>query len=352
VIGLVSIGVTRIVYGVEDAFEKLPVHWMWWPAIGGLAVGLIGWVAPLTLGVGYSNIERIVSGEFAVGALALLCIAKFGSWAIALGSGTSGGTLAPLFTIGGALGALAGFGLVAIAPQLGVDPRIAGLVGMAAIFAGSSRALLTSVVFAFETTGQPAGLLPLLGGCVAAYLVSALIMRNTIMTEKIARRGVRVPSEYAADHLQLVSVGEACSRDVVSLKTSDELGAIRHWMASGRAEAQHQGFPVVDDNGRVRGVVTRRDLLDPSHPNIRRIGDMLTRPPVVVQEGHSLREAADHMVENDIGRLVVVGADEPHPLLGILTRGDLLSAHARRLKEAHQASRHIRLRESLRRRGR
>ena len=350
-IGLVSVGVTRVVYGIEDAFEKLPVHWMWWPAIGGLAVGVIGYYVPLTLGVGYSNIEDIVSGNFAVGALALLCVAKFGSWAIALGSGTSGGTLAPLFTIGGALGALCGFGLVAVAPQLGVDPRIAGLVGMAAIFAGSSRALLTSVVFAFETTQQAAGLLPLLGGCVAAYLVSALIMRNTIMTEKIARRGVRVPSEYAADHLQLVTVGQACSRDVVSLKTSDELGGIRSWMASGRPEAQHQGFPVIDDTGRVRGVITRRDLLDPSHPNIRHIGDMLKRAPVVVQEHHSLREAADHMVNQDIGRLIVVGAQAPHPLVGILTRGDLLSAHARRLKEAHQAGRHIRIRENLRRRG-
>ena len=350
-IGLVSVGVTRVVYGIEDAFEKLPVHWMWWPAIGGLAVGVIGYYVPLTLGVGYSNIEDSVSGNFAVGALALLCVAKFGSWAIALGSGTSGGTLAPLFTIGGALGALCGFGLVAVAPQLGVDPRIAGLVGMAAIFAGSSRALLTSVVFAFETTQQAAGLLPLLGGCVAAYLVSALIMRNTIMTEKIARRGVRVPSEYAADHLQLVTVGQACSRDVVSLKTSDELGGVRSWMASGRPEAQHQGFPVIDDTGRVRGVITRRDLLDPSHPNIRHIGDMLKRAPVVVQEHHSLREAADHMVNQDIGRLIVVGAQAPHPLVGILTRGDLLSAHARRLKEAHQACRHIRIRENLRRRG-
>ena len=159
-IGLVSVGVTRAVYGIEDAFEKLPVHWMWWPAIGGVAVGVVGYFAPLTLGVGYTNIEDIVAGHLAVGALAFLCVMKFISWSIALGSGTSGGTLAPLFTIGGALGALAGFGLVAIAPGLGIDPRIAGLVGMAAIFAGASRALLTSVVFAFETTQQPQGQQP------------------------------------------------------------------------------------------------------------------------------------------------------------------------------------------------
>ncbi len=341
-IGLASVGATRIVYGIEDAFEKLPIHWMWWPAIGGIAVGVVGWFAPLTLGVGYTNIEDIVSGRLAVGALAFLCAMKFLSWSIALGSGTSGGTLAPLFTIGGALGALAGFGLVAVAPQLGVDPRIAGLVGMAAIFAGASRALLTSVVFAFETTRQAHGLLPLLGGCTAAYLVSALTMRNTIMSEKIARRGVRVPTEYAADYLEQVAVGEACSRDVVSLRTSDALGDVRALINSGRAEYRHQGFPVVDDSGRVRGVVTRRVLLDPAHPGLRRIGELGLRPPVVVHEHHSLREAADHMVAEDIGRLIVVGADAPHPLLGILTRGDLLAAHGRRLKEAHQAARHLR----------
>jgi len=348
-LGLVSVGVTRLVYGVEDAFEKLPVHWMWWPAIGGLAVGAIGWIAPHTLGVGYDNIEAIVAGHFGVRILVSLCLLKFLSWVIALGSGTSGGTLAPLFTIGGALGGLIGIGIAAVAPGFGVDPRIAALVGMAAIFAGASRALLTSIVFAFETTRQPVGLLPLLGGCSAAYLVSALLMRNTIMTEKIVRRGVRVPSEYAADFLEQISVGQACTRDVRSLRTSDELGEIRHWLNSGRPEAQHQGFPVLDDAGHVRGVITRRDLLDPDLPGLKRIGEMLKRPPIVVDETHSLREAADHMVAENVGRLVVVAPDDPSKMVGMLTRGDLLSAHSRRLKEARDANRHIRIRQTLKR---
>ncbi len=347
-IGLVSVGATRVVYGIEDAFEKLPVHWMWWPAIGGVAVGVIGWYAPLTLGVGYTTIEAILAGNFGATALLTLCVMKFLSWSIALGSGTSGGTLAPLFTIGGALGAVIGMGLVAFAPQLGVDPRIAALVGMAAIFAGASRALLTSVVFAFETTQQPFGLLPLLGGCAAAYMVSALIMRNTIMTEKIARRGVRVPSEYAADFLEQIEVGNACTRDVVSLKTSDELGDVRHWLGTGKAEAQHQGYPVLDDQKRVRGVVTRRDLLNPDLAGLRHIGDLLKRAPIVVHEGHSLREAADHMVEENVGRVLVVSADEAPHLIGILTRGDLLAAHARRLHEAHDSNRQFRFRQEIR----
>ncbi|MEI7035662.1 chloride channel protein [Fulvimonas yonginensis] len=342
-LGLISVGVTRIVYGVEDAFEKLPVHWMWWPALGGIAVGVVGYFAPLTLGVGYTNIEDIVSGQFTLHALFFLCVMKFISWSIALGSGTSGGTLAPLFTIGGALGALMGIGLAAIAPQYGIDPRIAGLVGMAAIFAGASRALLTAVVFAFETTGQPAGLLPLLGGCTAAYLISALMMRNTIMTEKIARRGVRVPAEYAADYLEQIAVGDACSRDVVTLRADQTLGEVRRWLGEGSPQSQHQGFPVVDAQNRVQGVLTRRSLLDPQWSYTLTLGDLVTRAPIVVKEDHSLREAADHMVAEQVGRLVVVSREAPHTMVGIITRGDLLSAHARRLHEAREAKRHLRI---------
>jgi CBS domain-containing protein len=238
-----------------------------------------------------------------------------------------------------------------VAPQLGIDPRIAGLVGMAAIFAGASRALLASIVFAFETTRQPAGLLPLLGGCVAAYLVSALVMRNTIMTEKIARRGVRVPSEYGADYLEQIGAGTACTRDVVTLREDDRLGDIRHWLASGKPEAQHQGYPVLGGDGRVLGVLTRRDLLDMRLPEMHRVGSLLRRPPIVVGEQHSLREAADHMVAENVGRLVVVAADAPGRMVGILTRGDLRAAHARRLREKNDAGRHLRLRGTRRPRG-
>src|SRR5690606_2057945 len=154
---------------------------------------------------------------------------------------------------------------------------------------------------------------------------------------------------YAADYLEQVLVRDAATRDVVSLRTSDELGEVRRLLASGRAEYQHQGFPGGDDAGVVSGVVTRRGPPDPADPNLRRTGDMRLRPPVVVHEHHSLREAADHMVAEDIGRLVVVGVDSPHPLLGILTRGDILSAHRRRLKGAREGGRHIRIRETLKR---
>src|SRR5262249_26304125 len=137
-VGICSVGVTKLVYGIEDYFEKIPVHWMWWPAIGAVAAGVVGYVAPRTLGVGDSNIEHIVGGQVLGKALVMLVILKFVSWAVSLGSGTSGGTLAPLFTIGGGLGAL-------VASALGLSPELGGLVGMAAMFAGASRALLASV---------------------------------------------------------------------------------------------------------------------------------------------------------------------------------------------------------------
>ncbi|UKE63868.1 chloride channel protein [Xanthomonas translucens pv. poae] len=337
--GIAGVGITKLAYAIEDGFETLPIHWMWWPAIGGLAVGVIGWWMPRTLGVGYDNIAGAIAGQIGVTTLLALCVAKLLSWSIALGSGTSGGTLAPLFTIGSALGGVLGAVVSHWAPWLHVDPHMAALVCMAAVFAGASRAFLTSVMFAFETTQQPHALLPLLGACAAAYLVSGLTMRHTIMTEKIARRGVRVPSDYAADYLDRIAVGEACSREVVALRGDEPLAEVRAWLDAGGAAFRHQGFPVVDAAGHAIGVVTRRDLLDPQWHADTRIGALLKRPLLAVREDHSLREAADHMVEADVGRLVVVGRAPPHAMVGILTRGDLLAAHAQRLRQARHVDR-------------
>jgi CBS domain-containing protein len=239
------------------------------------------------------------------------------------------------------MGGVLGLWLSAAAPWLQIDPRMAALVCMAAIFAGASRAFLTSVVFAFETTQQAHGLLPLLGACAAAYLISGLMMRNTIMTEKIVRRGVRVPSDYAADYLDQIYVRDACSRSVVSLRADQSIAEVRSWLASEGAATKHQGFPVVNKDGNVLGVVTRRQLFDDSQSDNTAVQALITRAPLVVREDHTLREAADHMVESQVGRLVVVGMQAPHRMVGIITRGDLLAAHAKRLKEAREASRHL-----------
>ncbi|HWM84545.1 MAG TPA: chloride channel protein [Kofleriaceae bacterium] len=271
----------------------------------------------------------------ALGALAVLCMWKLVSWSVALGSGTSGGTLAPLFTIGGGVGAALGAGAAAILPGAGVDLRIAALVGMAALFAGSSRAVLASIVFAFEITRQPIGLLPLLAGCTAAYLISCLVMRHSIMTEKIARRGVRVVGEYTADFLAQRQVGEVASRQVVSLATVDRVADVREWMTEVQGLVPHSGFPVLAEGDRLVGVVTRRDLF--FGPGAGSIGELVKRPPVVTYPDTSLRDAADHMVREGVGRLVVVQRAEPTRVVGILTRSDLLSAHGRRLRETDMA---------------
>src|SRR6195952_5819054 len=179
--GIIAAGISRSVYVIEDLFEKLPIHWMWFPAIGAIAIGVTGYFAPETMGVGYGNIRFLLTGQVPLTMLFSLCVLKYISWSVSLGSGTSGGTLAPLFTIGGALGALLGMGILHVFPTAPVIIPMATLIGMASMFAGASRALLTSILFALETTGQSDTLLPLLGACIAAYFISFFLMEGSIM---------------------------------------------------------------------------------------------------------------------------------------------------------------------------
>jgi chloride channel protein, CIC family len=337
IVGVLSVFVTRITYWIEDRFEKLPIHWMWWPAIGGLFVGVIGYFFPRTLGVGYENISGFLNGEFTWQVLLILAVGKFFSWSIALGSGTSGGTLAPLFTVGGALAGALAMGMNAVFPGLAVDPRMAALIGMAAMFSGAARALLASVVFAFETTLQSSGLLPLLAGCSGAYLLSSLLMKHTIMTEKIARRGLNVPSEYAADFFARSLVRNVTTHTVVTVSSESPIDELRAFFDTHDPKYRHQGYPVVDSHGELVGVVTRKDIryLE-SSGNL--IGDLLPGRIIVVFEDNTLREAADLMVQEHVGRLPVVRREDPRKLIGIITRSDLLQAHSQRLHEQHTQS--------------
>lgn len=275
VIGFISLALTKIVYWVEDAFEKLPVHWMWWPAIGGLVVGLIGYFFPHTLGVGYNNIINMLSGKIPLALMLSLCFFKFLSWAIALGSGTSGGTLAPLLTIGGAAGAIIGTLIQLFFPETGISIPMAALVGMSSMFAGASRAYLTSIIFALESTMQSQALLPLLGACTASYLVSFFFMENTIMTEKIARRGIYTPDAYEPDILrrivvsrvlgkgkkmvqQTASIEELILRKVPVLSPGDPLSKAVELMAITGEEV----LPVMSgENATLIGMLSYNDVL-------------------------------------------------------------------------------------------
>jgi H+/Cl- antiporter ClcA len=330
VVGILGVGVTKAVYSVEDLFEKLPIHWMWWPAIGGLAVGLVGVWSPRTLGVGYENITDVMAGGLPLGFVIFLGATKFLSWVIALGSGTSGGTLAPLLTIGGAAGAALGVVAQQFVPALGVDPRVCALVGMATMFGASSRAFLASLMFAFESTLQVHSLLPLLAGSVTAYAVSAMLMRNTIMTEKIVRRGVHVPNEYVSDFLAYATVGAYASKPVTTLDGERSAESVAAWLDSGEPGAGHQGFPVVDAAGNLLGVVTRRNFR--GELTGKSVAEMIAKKPVVVGEGESLRDAANAMIRHALGRLPVV--DRGGKVIGMITRSDLLAAQTRKLDES------------------
>jgi H+/Cl- antiporter ClcA len=219
--GVVAAVISKSIYFIEDLFEKLPIHWMWWPAIGALAVGITGYFAPYTLGVGYSNISELLSGNLSLQIVAGLCFLKFISWSVSLGSGTSGGTLAPLLTIGGATGVGLGMLVLTVFPNSEINLPTCALIGMAAMFAGAARALLTSIIFAFETTMQPHGLLPLLGACTASYFVSFFLMKSSIMTEKIQRRGITTPDAYSPDVLRGINAEEVMDKTIIVEGTPD-----------------------------------------------------------------------------------------------------------------------------------
>jgi len=199
--------------------------------------------------------------------------------------------------------------------------------------------VLTSVVFAFETTRQPVGLLPLLAGCTASYLVSLFINRHSIMTEKLARRGVAVRTEYAMDYLSRVSVSTVGLRDVSTLSVNATVSEARDWLMSDTPLAAHRGFPIVDAEGLLTGVLTRREILAPSAQPTQLLSELIQRPPVVVFDHNTLRDAADLMVLEQVGRVPVVNRESPRRVVGILSRSDLLAAHAPRLREAREARR-------------
>ncbi|WP_245800453.1 chloride channel protein [Thiomonas intermedia] len=339
VVGLVAVFVTQGVYAVEDAFDHLPVHWMWWPAIGAVAVGLIGWWQPRTLGVGYDNITDALSGNLLGPALWLLGAAKLVSWTIALGSGTSGGTLAPLMTIGACLGAALGHISAVMFPQLGLSPNLAALVGMAAIFAGSSRALFMSVIFALETTWQVAGLLPLLIGCGTAFLVSSLLMRQTIMTEKISRRGLHVPDTYQADPLTQARVSDYASLKPVTLLATQSVAEVRAWLDTRAPGSHHQGYAVVDANGAALGVITRKSLYGADIDATQQLGSLVRGSAVCVNMETTLAEAILKLSAHDIGRLPVIAGDGSGRVVGMLTRSDILALWRERLLDQFQRGR-------------
>lgn len=344
VIGLTSVFVTKIVYLIEDGFEHLPIHWAWWPAIGGLVVGVVGYFNPHTLGVGYDNIINILSGNMTTQILLSLCILKFISWSISLGSGTSGGTLAPLLTIGGALGVLLGGLILQYFPDAGITLSLAAMVGMSAMFAGASRAFITSIVFVLESTGEFNALLPLLAGCTCAYIISYFIMENTIMTEKIARRGVKTPNIYEPDLLGKIMVEQMITGEGTIISEDNSIFEVREWLKNTDEDTSNY-FIISNNLGEYRGILSSSNLHNAHHSEEDPVGSLVKRNNVFIGLKDTLLTAVETMARENIDVLPVV-SNENSNIVGIISYKDIIASYRIRYNEHEKKQTQISLKRN------
>jgi CIC family chloride channel protein len=338
--GLAAVGFSKALYWVEDQFEKLPVDELWWPAIGALGLGVIGYFVPRVLGVGYDTISDILNANLALKLLLVVMVAKAAALVISLGSGTSGGLLAPMFMSSAALGGLFATGIDRIFPGANLSAGAFALVAMGAVFGAASRATFSFIIFAFEITRDYNSVLPLMLVCVIADGIAMLLMPgSSIMTEKLARRGLRIHHDYETDVLQLVTVSETMDKDVPSLPADMRIGELAERIAARDPEvSRHQGMVVVDKDGKLTGIITRGDVLraldqDPS--GSMSVLEAGSRRLVVTYPDEVLHEASSKMLRNNIGRLPVVDRKEPTRVVGYLGRPGVMAARLRRLEEEH-----------------
>lgn len=328
--GLLSGVLTQLVYACEDGFQRLPIHWMWWPMIGGLVVGIGGLVDPRALGVGYENISAMLDGQMLGVAAIMLLLVKAIIWSVALGSGTSGGVLAPLLIMGGALGAaLAGW-----LPD--ASPGFWALLAMAAMMGGTMRAPLTATFFAVELTGNVHALLPLIVACVTAHAMTVLLMKRSILTEKIARRGHHIVREYRVDPFELTHVRDVMTAQVVSVPAAMTLRAAVRFLTA--PDTRHPSFPVVDEQGQVLGIVD-----PPSVLAWRRAGEHRDQTLEQLLRGKKITLAypdeylaglVDKLVHANVAHLPVVSRTDGS-LVGYIGWKDLMRVRQRLNSETH-----------------
>jgi H+/Cl- antiporter ClcA len=341
--GLLALVITRMVYAAEDAFARLPIHWAWWPAIGGIAIGIGGLIFPEALGVGYDVIARLLTGEASMRIIIGVLLVKSVIWAIPLGAGTSGGVLAPMLMMGAALGALEG----ELFPDYG--PGFWAIIGMSAILGGTMRVPFTALLFTLELTHDIDMLLPLMIATVVAYGVTVLVMPRSILTEKISRRGYHITREYSVDPLEVLSVGEVMRTRIVALPLGLDAAELRT-IAAGvdQPRGQHL-YPVLDADGRLVAVVTRRELRARlQKPGFADADAPLQRltwiDPVVAGPAEPLRVVAARMAETGLTAFPVVAQDDSGRLLGMVGLPDLLRARERQLSDERHRQRWINVR--------
>ncbi len=341
VAGLQSAFFTVCLYGVEDLFRKLPIHWMWWPALGGVGVGIGGYIDPAVLGVGYDNIRLLLAGGLGIHAASALLIDKAAVWIVALSSGTSGGVLAPLLIMGGALGALE-----AHVMPFG-DAGFWALLGMAAILGGTMRAPLTSTFFAVELTGNTHILLPLLVASVAAFTVTVLVMRRSILTERIARRGHHIVREYSIDPFLQTRVERIMTRTVHTLPAAMPVRDVIEFFTTVGGARRHKSYPVADVRGGLVGMVSRADVLrwmragEPPELTLEEVVGV--RPAFTGTAGELVGDLADRMAAAGVGRVPIVEAGTLK-IVGLVARRDLLRVRAHLRHEERTRRRLLRIR--------
>jgi CBS domain-containing protein len=341
--GGLSYVLTRAVYASEDAFAHLPIHWMWWPAIGGLVIGIGGLFFPRALGVGYDTIALLLQGDVPSRILIGILVVKAAIWSISLGSGTSGGVLAPLLMMGGALGGVEAW----ILPDLGTG--FWPLVSMGAILGGTMRSPFTGIVFALELTHDVNMLLPLLVAVSIAHAFTVLTLGRSILTEKVARRGYHLSREYAIDPLEVLFTREVMRVNVAALPADASVDHLVEAVRSPHPGGQQRLYPVVDTNGRLEGVVTRFDLrqLAQRAPTDRsaRLPAILRRNVTVAYPDEPLRAIAHRMAETGLTRFPVVERrGDSGRLVGMISLKDLLKARLRNLEAERRRERVMRVR--------
>jgi chloride channel protein, CIC family len=328
--GALSALLTLSVYAAEDFFQRIPIHWMWWPAIGGLAIGFGGLIFPQALGVGYDTIGNLLQGSVTTKVILGVLLVKWFIWAVSLGSGTSGGVLAPLLMMGGALGGLEAMFL----PNEGAG--FWPLVSMGAILGGTMRSPFTSIIFAFELTHDANVFLPLLVGSVVAHAFTVLTLKRSILTEKVARRGYHLSREYSIDPLELLFAREVMRTKIAALSAASMLREVQHSLRSDHRQKQRL-LPVVDAEGRLTGVITRGEIreqieLGGESALDKRLSEMAQTSFVAAFPDEPLRIVVHRMAEKGITRLPVIERDS-RKLLGLLSLDDLLKARSRHLEE-------------------
>ncbi len=339
VCGVAAVGFTRALYWFEDLFEKLPLDAMWWPAIAGVVLGTVGYFFPRVLGVGYDTISDILNGHLLLTTLIAVLILKSLVLVVTLGSGTSGGLLAPMFMASAAMGSVFAVAVNHIVPGAGLAPAAFALVAMGAVFGAAARAAFTFIIFAFELTRDYNAILPLMLVVVIADGIALLLNKNSIMTEKLARRGIRIHGEYEPDVLRQMTVAETMDSDPQSIPATMAVRDLMNRIAHHDPRVtKHQGLPIVDEEGRLAGIITRGDLLramelDPvDDATVLESG---TRNLLVTYADESLFDAAARMLRAGVGRLPVVDRKDPLKLVGYLGRAGILAARVRRLEEEY-----------------